>query len=315
MLASMRPLVVCGKPRPAYVRAPSFRGRLSPLARANVKFRLAHSSSETEELVTNEDKLDTKTEEEKYIPPWSTVVLKKGGKKDARFRQHVNPLARRFQMQTDLPDDWPNCDFDDLTLPLYVDIGCGKGGFLLDLAAKGFEESSNDSEVTNMNYLGLEIRPSVAKYAQDRVAKRGVKGRVSFIGCNANVDLDRILSIYSESGGGPVSYASIQYPDPHFKKAHKKRRVVTPELVNTLAKYIPVDCDVFIQSDIKDVFDDMREKLREHGEDYFHDVLTDFGMTLDENPIGVPTEREVSVLDQGLPVYRTIFRRNEAEIL
>ena len=29
-----------------------------------------------------------------------------------------------------------------------------------------------------------------------------------------------------------------------------------------------------------------------------------------ENPLGIPTEREVSVLKKGLPIYRTLFKRN-----
>ena len=39
----------------------------------------------------------------------------------------------------------------------------------------------------------------------------------------------------------------------------------------------------------------------------------DIEETLDENPLGVPTEREISVLEQDLPVYRTVFRRSEGE--
>jgi len=248
-------------------------------------------------------------------------VTARGGKKDARFRQHVNPLARKFQMPTELPDDWPNNgDFDDPSLPLHVDIGCGKGGFLLDLASSKIGtygstgRDSDTAERTAMNYLGLEIRPNVAKYARERVAKRNLVGRVSFVGCNANVDLDRILTMYSENGGGAVEFVSIQFPDPHFKKQHQKRRVVTNDLVRTLSKFVLQGCDVFIQSDVKDVFDDMREKLRDYGKEYFDDVVANWEDTLDYNPIGVPTEREVSVLDKGLPVYRTIFRRNGAEI-
>ena len=33
----------------------------------------------------------------------------------------------------------------------------------------------------------------------------------------------------------------------------------------------------------------------------------EYGM---ENPLGIPTEREVSVLKKGLPIYRTLFKRN-----
>ena len=164
------------------------------------------------------------------------------------------------------------------------------------------------------------------------------------MGCNANVDLDRILTLYAggvlKGGVGPtttatditpmVSFVAIQFPDPHFKKAHAKRRVVTSELVTTLAKFVGKGGGVFLQSDVRGALEAMREKFVEGGDDdddggvgvgvgvgprYFdewtppgHDGdAEEYGM---ENPLGVPTERERSVLERGLPVFRTLFRRN-----
>ena len=198
---------------------------------------------------------------------------------------------------------------------LFADVGCGKGGFLLNLAKQRQEEEegSKDGEQTNekRNYLGLEIRPSVAQYAKGRITRRNLDGVIDFVGCNANVDLDRLLSRYTCNGGGEIALLSIQYPDPHFKKSHQKRRVVTPELVDVLAKYVLPGREIFIQSDIKDVLDAMRLTIREDGAKYFTDVIQNVDEYMDINPIGVPTEREVSVLDQNLPVYRTVFRRTD----
>ena len=247
--------------------------------------------------------------EESLVSPWALAKSREGQNK-ARFRQHVNPLARRFQMETELPEGWPQGTFDDPSLPLHLDIGCGKGGFLLELATTRRQEQAD----TKMNYLGLEIRPNVARHAQGRVARYNLTGSLDFIGCNANVDLRRLLSLYQENGGGSIDFVSIQFPDPHFKAAHNKRRVVTPELVVTLADFLAEGKEVFIQSDVKELFDDMREKFREYGAELFVDTVEDFDKFIPENPIGIPTEREISVLDQDLPVYRTIFRRNEKAV-
>ncbi len=322
-----------------------------------------------------------------YIPPWSLPHLRdKSSTSYARFRQHVNPLARRYRMSAHLPDGWPNVVYDDPTLPLFLDVGCGKGGFLLEMAGRGrgrgasqgrnvvdddddedgdgviddddvAREGSNSTRdesppssshwqlPPSLNYLGLEIRPGVSQYAQSRVSKRGLDGTVSFVGCNANVDLDRILTLYRESSSSSssyeegiddrstitkttalpvVSFVAIQFPDPHFKKAHAKRRVVTFELVTTLAKFVVEGGGVFLQSDVRGALEAMREKFVEGGDDdvfgvgrryfdewtptgYDGDDVEEYGM---ENPLGVPTEREGSVLNRGLPVFRTLFRRN-----
>jgi len=235
------------------------------------------------------------------FPIWSRPLDSKR-KKEARARQHVNPLSRRYQQPTFLSKEWPKEVLSDLSLPLHLDIGCGRGGFLLEMA----------QAKPDQNYLGLEIRPPIFQYALDRVERRGLTGRLTFVGCNANVDLDRILSIYQSQGGGPLNTVSIQFPDPHFKSQHAKRRVVTPQLVLTLAKYMPESSVVFLQSDIKEVLDDMRLRFREQ-DLYFQDELESTSDYMEENPMGIQTERERSVLERDLPVYRTILRRTSAE--
>jgi tRNA (guanine-N7-)-methyltransferase len=204
-------------------------------------------------------------------------------------------------MQTPLSEAWPRDVFHDVSRSLHLDIGCSKGGFLLELAAKQ----------PGKNYLGVEIRPSVVEVAQSRVAKRGLIGTLNFVGCNANVDLNRLLTRYQSAGGGTLDVVSIQFPDPHFKSHHVKRRVVTTLLVQTLAKFMPSDAVVFLQSDIQEVLDDMRSKFRDN-DVYFEDTIGDDKEYLPENYIGIPTERETSVLENGLPVYRTLFRRTHA---
>ena len=324
-------------------------------------FTRMQQQSSTEENATTSvqssstDDNTTTEENDRYIPPWSLPHLKdQSSKAYSRFRQHVNPLSRRYQMATDLPNQWPQSDFNNVNLPLYLDIGCGKGGFLLELVGrrhgsnknndnnetfngvrddsymnntKTFEDTTNDWLPDPMNYLGLEIRPGVSQYAQARVEKRGLGGTLSFVGCNANVDLDRLLSLYQgsatkdelENNNNRLAFVSIQFPDPHFKKAHSKRRVVTPELVTTLAKYQEEGDVIFLQSDIKDALEAMREKfVEDDGKVYFDEWLdgntsSDGGQEEEyqmPNPLGIPTEREVSVLKKGLPIYRTLFKRN-----
>jgi tRNA (guanine-N7-)-methyltransferase len=77
-----------------------------------------------------------------------------------------------------------------------------------------------------------------------------------------------------------------------------------------MAKHMTEGGEIFIQSDVKDVLDNMRETIRECGKEYFDDTIEDLNNYLEVNPIGIPTEREISVLNEDLPVYRTVFVRN-----
>lgn len=246
-------------------------------------------------------------------PPWSRDVLteKKSKRNNAnRLRQHVNPLARKFQQPTLLSDNWPRDVYEDCkTRPLALDIGSAKGGFLLSCASQ---------KPSDYNYLGLEIRPTAVQFAQDRLKNnpefQSLQGHLDFVGCNANVDLGRLLSLYQEATGieAPLELVTIQFPDPHFKKSHQKRRVTTPELVNALPAFMPPGSKVFLQSDIQSVLDGMRETFRE-ASTYFEDQVEDIAKYYPENIIGIPTEREVSVQNRDLPVFRALFIRTEAE--
>jgi tRNA (guanine-N7-)-methyltransferase len=106
---------------------------------------------------------------------------------------------------------------------------------------------------------------------------------------------------------------TIQFPDPHFKARHAKRRVVTPELVTTLARFMPTGATVFLQSDVQTVLDEMRLQFREQFE-HFEDSQESVEDYVPENILGVPTEREISVLDKDLPVYRAVFKRTNSAV-
>lgn len=281
----------------------------------NIEPRESTETSTTKDASTSHD-----------VPIWNSPlvqerVAQKRRNNKTRFRQHVNPLARQYQQPTILSEEWPRDTYHSLQYPLHLDIGCGKGGFLLNMTewAVSSEEQHSDDEKTDLllgsqfNYLGLEIRPGVAQYARERIERHpSCQGRLDFIGCNVNVDLQRILQRYQDTAAGPddgllLQCVTIQFPDPHFKAQHAKRRVVTPELVQTLAKYMKQGSILFLQSDIQSVLDDMRLRFREN--DQFVDTLADMTDYYPKNIFPISTEREVSVLERGLPVYRALFHR------
>eukprot|EP00976_Prorocentrum_cordatum_P097683 1191088-Prorocentrum_minimum.AAC.1 len=57
---------------------------------------------------------------------------------------------------------------------------------------------------------------------------------------------------------------SIQFPDPHFKKRHHKRRIVQPGLVDAVADVLSPGRKVFLQSDVREVAVAMREQFEKY---------------------------------------------------
>ncbi|MBW4468739.1 MAG: tRNA (guanosine(46)-N7)-methyltransferase TrmB [Pegethrix bostrychoides GSE-TBD4-15B] len=208
-----------------------------------------------------------------------------------RVRQHVNPLSEKYQQPPE-PPAWEKV-FANLAQPLHLDIGCGRGQFLLMLA----------QQQPDWNFLGLEIRePLVVQATQwrDELALPNLH----YIFCNVNNFLQPLLASLPSAS---LQRVTIQFPDPWFKKRHQKRRVVQLEVIETLADFMPPQGMVLLQSDVQPVALEMRERFLACPR------FVPQGSWLESNPLPVPTEREQSTLSRGEPVYRAVFLRADAK--
>ncbi len=150
------------------------------------------------------------------------------------MRQHVNPLSQFFQLPLSLPSK--NILFEKSHYPIHLDIGSAKGEFLIELATK----------CPDWNFVGLEIREPLVSLCEKKRRKLELTN-LKFLFCNVNVSLDEWLS---DLDFGQLKRVSIQFPDPWFKRKHFKRRVLKTNILNSIAKAMSKDGEIFIQSDI-----------------------------------------------------------------
>ncbi|UPH91373.1 tRNA (guanosine(46)-N7)-methyltransferase TrmB [Synechococcus sp. NB0720_010] len=212
------------------------------------------------------------------------------------MRQHVNPLSRFFQLPLELPP--PQELFCDPGRPVHLDIGCARGRFLLALAQQQPE----------LNHLGVEIRRALVAAAEADRQQLGL-GNLHYLFCNANISVEGWLTALAP---GQLDLVSIQFPDPWFKKRHHKRRVLQPALLLAIAAALEPGKRLFMQSDILDVIEPMVAVTEASG--CFSRPAIDARPWRATNPLPVPTERETYVLEQGLPVYRVLYERNETPL-
>jgi tRNA (guanine-N7-)-methyltransferase len=200
-----------------------------------------------------------------------------------RVHQHVNPLAPYYR-QAPKPVDIEHV-FADPAKSLLLDVGCARGRFLLRMA---------EAE-PKWNYLGVEIREPLVEEA-NRLAEEVGLDNLHYAFCNAMLWLDRLLDGVPP---GILQTVTIQFPDPWFKKRHSKRRMVNPEMVDTIAKHLTPGGRVFVQTDIEFLSDEMFTLFR--GDDRFREE------PIEQNPFSVKTERERAVEEKALPVFRSSF--------
>jgi tRNA (guanine-N7-)-methyltransferase len=204
-----------------------------------------------------------------------------------RVHQHVNPLAPYYRF-TPSPIELENV-FADAALPLFLDIGSARGRFILKMA---------DLDRAR-NFLGVEIREPLVEEA-NRLARDKSLTNLHYEFCNAMVALDKLLEKIPDR---LLETVTIQFPDPWFKKKHAKRRMVNPELVETVVRRLAPNGKIFVQTDIEFLAEEMFTLFRRRGE------LRE--LSAEENPFLVKTEREKAVEEKDLPVFRRIFQKTE----
>ena len=208
------------------------------------------------------------------------------------MRQHVNPLSKFFQLPLSLPSI--SILFRESSYPIHLDIGSARGEFLIALASKN----------PKWNFLGLEIREPLVSFSE-RKRKELQLENLRFLFCNVNVSLDEWMS---KLDFDQLKRVSIQFPDPWFKRKHFKRRVLKISLLNSIARYMSKDGELFIQSDIFKLIESMTEVI--DNSNYFDRKELKGFKWLNQNPYDAYTDRELFVIKKNLPIFRAMYIRN-----
>jgi tRNA (guanine-N7-)-methyltransferase len=129
-----------------------------------------------------------------------------------------------------LPLRWP--DVFGRATPTDVEIGSGKGKFLLELAQARPERS----------FLAIERAGKYHRLCCRRAAKRGIDN-VRLIRTTAEDLLFRLLAPDS------VDTIYVLFPDPWPKKRHHKRRLFKPDVASAMASVLRPGGRLLVKTD------------------------------------------------------------------
>lgn len=202
----------------------------------------------------------------------------------ARVRQHVNPLGLTFEeFRGEVPALEPGREVE-------LEIGCAEAQFLFERAAKDPDRL----------YLGMEIRSQLVDWVNAEARDRAAPVHAIF--CNANHHLTSILPPRS------VRRVFLNFPDPWFKKRHRKRRMIDGDLVRDIHRVLAPDGELFFQSDVWDVALDTLD-IVERLDDLYENRAGAWRFWKRGNPFGARSWREANCEREGLPIWRAWYRR------
>ena len=133
------------------------------------------------------------------------------------------------------------------TQPVEVEVGCGKGLFLI-LAA---------TQRPDRDFFGIELSRKYALFAADRVARRCLQNvRV------ARADGRQVLAHWVPDAS--VCVLHVYFPDPWWKRRHQKRRLFTEEFVGHAARILTPGGELRVATDVEEYFQVMRRLVEQH---------------------------------------------------
>jgi tRNA (guanine-N7-)-methyltransferase len=128
--------------------------------------------------------------------------------------------------------------------PVHIEIGSGKGTFLLKQAGTQPDD----------NFLGIEWARKYYRYAVDRIGRWGVKN-VRIIRTDAAAFLADFIPDNS------VDFFHVYFPDPWPKKRHHKRRFICPANLEHLIRCLKTGGQLRIATDHADYFEVIQELI------------------------------------------------------
>lgn len=173
--------------------------------------------------------------------------------------------------------------------PFELEIGCGKGGFLLNRARTA----------PHARFLGIEWANKFFLYAADRMVRWGLTN-VRVMRTDAKPFVMRQLP------PNCLSVLHLYHPDPWPKKRHHKRRLVQPDFAEAVVRLLVPGGKWLIQSDHLEYFEQMREVAGgrpELSEKAWEELAVDAG----EKWSG--TNFEIKYTREGRRIYRAAFVR------
>ena len=167
--------------------------------------------------------------------------------------------------------------------PLHLEIGCGKGQFICELAKRN----------PDINYIAIEVCDDVAVLACERVKNENLQN-VRFMVCGA----EYILKYFKES---TIERIYLNFSCPYPKARYAKHRLTSPIFLPMYKELLKSGGEIHQKTDNMHFFEYSVERYSELGFKMKKVSLDLHNSGFEGN---IVTEYEQRFLDLGQPIYR-----------
>ena len=166
--------------------------------------------------------------------------------------------------------------------PVEIEIGIGKGRFLIDAAQKHLQ----------VNFIGIERASKYLRIAHARSLKHNLQN-IRLVRVDAQEFFEFFIPIES------VQAIHLYFPDPWPKKRHHKRRLFNERFLREVERTLMPEGRLWLATDHGEYFLAMLEVL--DGNTCLREVQAEWS--------GVRTNYEEKYMEEGKTIYRRILEK------
>ncbi|MBQ9922238.1 MAG: tRNA (guanosine(46)-N7)-methyltransferase TrmB [Clostridia bacterium] len=157
-----------------------------------------------------------------------------------RKRKHTDERIERCgELLCALPEEnkgkWQ--EFFGNSNPIHLEIGCGKGDFMVELARRN----------PDINYIALEKEKDVIVIALEKAQAAGITN-VTY--CNSYAE--NLTDFFEKN---EIQRVYLNFSDPWKKSRHAKRRLTSEKFLISYREILPDDGSIFFKTDNRPLFD------------------------------------------------------------
>ena len=212
--------------------------------------------------------------------PWARKELEES----KFYRENAEELKGKWRQEFIRPNQ-----------PLYVELGCGKGGFISQIACKHPEN----------NYIGIDLVDPMLGLAKRKVEETYQDKQMQIDNVLlTRFDIERILLILSEEDAVDRIYINFCNPWPRGK--HHKKRLTHTRQLEKYKQILKTEGSIYFKTDDDNLFEESIGYFEQAGFK-IEKITRDLKSEVDfwEN---IETEHEKMFSEQGIKIKACIAR-------
>ena len=218
-----------------------------------------------------------------------------------RFKPWARPELEASKFYIDNPEEykgkWKEA-FKEPSNELHLELGCGKGSFISQLAVKNH----------NINYLAIDLVDAMLGLAKRNIEQKYNENKKEIDNIIiTRYDIERILNILNLEDNVKRIYINFCNPWPRGK--HHKKRLTHIRKMDKYKQYLQKNGEIFFKTDDDSLFADSLLYFKQTG---FTIEKFTYDLEKEENFWdNIVTEHEQMFMNEGIKIKAVIARLEE----